>query len=132
MLKKLYGYYRNNFGGYNVDITNRRDALLYVVEMASYSAICTRSLVKTDIDVQAILRFDLSSLKGCNVGITDGGLYELSRGNSLRCHDIHVRTSFIKIVCGTQKLLGRIHMHTRREQADHINLLSFFRIRIVG
>jgi hypothetical protein len=37
-----------------------------------YTYIHTPSFVKIDIGVQEILRFCLSNLNGCNVGITDG------------------------------------------------------------
>jgi hypothetical protein len=30
------------------------------------------SFMKTDVGVQAILRFSIENLRGCNVGITDG------------------------------------------------------------
>jgi hypothetical protein len=41
--------------------------------------IYTPSFRKIGIGVQEILRFDLRSLRGCNVGITDGKVYELPR-----------------------------------------------------
>jgi hypothetical protein len=44
----------------------------YTVEMASCGMIYIRSFVKTGTGIQAILRFCLRNLRGCNVGITDG------------------------------------------------------------
>jgi hypothetical protein len=40
--------------------------------MASGGTIYTPSLMKIGTGVQAILRFCLVSLNGCNIGITDG------------------------------------------------------------
>jgi hypothetical protein len=42
------------------------------LEMGSGGMIYIPSLMKTGTGVQAILRFCLSNLNGCNVGITDG------------------------------------------------------------
>jgi hypothetical protein len=42
------------------------------VEMPSCRMLILPSFMKIDTGVQAILRFRLSNLKGCNVGITDG------------------------------------------------------------
>jgi hypothetical protein len=44
----------------------------YAIEMASCDMICLPNLMKIGTDVQAILRFCLRNLLGCNVGITDG------------------------------------------------------------
>jgi hypothetical protein len=46
------------------------------VDMASCGVIYMPSFIKIDAGVQAILRF---CLRCCNVGITDGGIYELRR-----------------------------------------------------
>jgi hypothetical protein len=35
------------------------------------------SSMKIDLGVQAMLRFHLRNLRDCNVGITEGGIYEL-------------------------------------------------------
>jgi hypothetical protein len=43
----------------------------YAVEMASCCIIHVPSFMKTGTCVQAILRFCLRNLRGCNVGITD-------------------------------------------------------------
>jgi hypothetical protein len=40
-------------------------------EMASCVMLYIPSFMKTGIDVQAILKFCLSNLRGCNDGITD-------------------------------------------------------------
>jgi Uri superfamily endonuclease len=40
--------------------------------------------------------------------------------------------SFIKIGSGIQKLIGRIHRHTHRQQRDLISLLYFLKIRKLG
>jgi hypothetical protein len=42
------------------------------VEMASCGMIYIPSFMKIGTDVQAILRFSLTNLRGCNVDITDG------------------------------------------------------------
>jgi hypothetical protein len=43
----------------------------YTVEMASCGIICIPSFMKIGTGVQAILKFSLRNLRGCNVGITD-------------------------------------------------------------
>jgi uncharacterized protein YraI len=45
---------------------------MYGIEMASYGMTFLPSFMKIRKGVQAILRFCLSYLKGCNVDITDG------------------------------------------------------------
>jgi hypothetical protein len=45
---------------------------MYVIEQALSSMIYLPSFMKTGKGIQAILRFDLSNLNGCNVGINDG------------------------------------------------------------
>jgi hypothetical protein len=42
----------------------------YAIQMDSYGMIYKQSFMKTGIGVQAILRFGLSNLRGCNIGIT--------------------------------------------------------------
>jgi hypothetical protein len=42
------------------------------LEIASCGIICISSFMKTGIDIQAIFRFCLSNLRGCNIGVTDG------------------------------------------------------------
>jgi hypothetical protein len=49
-----------------------RGLLEYGVEMAPCGMIYIPSFMKTDAIVQAILRFYLRNLRGCNTGITDG------------------------------------------------------------
>jgi hypothetical protein len=44
----------------------------YTVEMASCVIIYVPIFIKTGAGVETILRFCLSNLKSCNVGITDG------------------------------------------------------------
>jgi hypothetical protein len=43
----------------------------YTIERASCSMIQIPSFIKIGIGLQAILRFCLRNLRGCNVGITD-------------------------------------------------------------
>jgi hypothetical protein len=50
------------------------------------------SFLKIGKGVQAILSVCLSNLIGCNVDITDEGIYDVHRSNGLRLHDI--RTKF--------------------------------------
>jgi hypothetical protein len=45
---------------------------MYATEMVSGGMTYLRSFMKTGNGVQAILRFCLINLKGCNVGITNG------------------------------------------------------------
>jgi hypothetical protein len=45
--------------------------------------------MKIGTGFHGILRFYLSNLKGCNVGITDGIIYKLTRWDGVSCHDIH-------------------------------------------
>jgi uncharacterized protein YraI len=51
----------------------------YTVEMASCDMIYIPSFMTIGAGVQAILRFCLSYLIGCNVGITDGRAFEACR-----------------------------------------------------
>jgi hypothetical protein len=46
--------------------------MVYAVEMASCGMIYLPGFMKIAIGVQAILRFLLRNLKGCNVGTADG------------------------------------------------------------
>jgi hypothetical protein len=46
--------------------------MMYAVEMASYVMIHLPSFMKLGTSFQTILKFCLSNLNGCNVGITDG------------------------------------------------------------
>jgi hypothetical protein len=46
--------------------------MMYTVEMTSCGMIYLSSFMKIGTGVQAILRFCLRNLRGCNVGITDG------------------------------------------------------------
>jgi hypothetical protein len=50
----------------------------YTVEMGSGGFIYIKSFMKIGRGVQAILRFCLSNLTYCNVGITNGGIYEFA------------------------------------------------------
>jgi hypothetical protein len=43
-----------------------------VAEMVSCAIICIQSFMMPDTGVQAILRFYLSNLRGCNYDIADG------------------------------------------------------------
>jgi hypothetical protein len=45
--------------------------MIYAVKMASCGMVNSPSFLKIGTDVEAILRFCLCSLKGCNYGITD-------------------------------------------------------------
>jgi hypothetical protein len=45
--------------------------MMYDVEMALCGMIRVPSLIKTGTGVQAILKFGLRKLRGCNIGITD-------------------------------------------------------------
>jgi hypothetical protein len=45
---------------------------MYAVEMATFGMIYIRGFVKIGTGVQAILRFCLRNLRGCNVSVTDG------------------------------------------------------------
>jgi hypothetical protein len=45
---------------------------MYAIDMASCGVIYAPSFMKIDTGVQAILRFCLRNVRGCNVGITDG------------------------------------------------------------
>jgi hypothetical protein len=47
--------------------------MMYTVEMASCGMIYLLSFLKTGTGIQAILRFCLRNVRGCNVGITEGG-----------------------------------------------------------
>jgi hypothetical protein len=47
--------------------------MMYAVKIDSGGIIYVQSIMKIGTGVQSILRFCLSSLKGCDVGATDGG-----------------------------------------------------------
>jgi hypothetical protein len=70
--KYRYNYYRNNLRGCNVCINYSKGSEKYAVEMTSCGMIYTPSFTKTGTSVQAIFRFGLRNLRGCNAGITDG------------------------------------------------------------
>jgi hypothetical protein len=61
--------------GYSVGITEKRDSMLYAIEMVSGGMIYIKSFMKIDSGVEEILRFYLSNLKGSNIGIPDGEIY---------------------------------------------------------
>jgi hypothetical protein len=44
----------------------------YAAEVVSCGMLYIPSFMKIDLDIQAILSFWLCSLRGCNVGISDG------------------------------------------------------------
>jgi hypothetical protein len=44
----------------------------YIVELASDGMIYIPSFMKIGTDIEGILRFCFSNLKGCNIGVTDG------------------------------------------------------------
>jgi hypothetical protein len=46
--------------------------IIYAVEIALCGVIYLSSFMKMDTGVQAILRFRLRNLRGCDVGIADG------------------------------------------------------------
>jgi hypothetical protein len=46
--------------------------MMYTVEMASCGIIRLQSFMKIGTDIQAILRFCLRNMRGCNIDITDG------------------------------------------------------------
>jgi hypothetical protein len=67
------------------------------------------SFMKIGTGVQAILRFPLSNLRGCNVGITDGRDFDVLCSDWLRCHGIHIKFHkdwFCLNCSGIRKLLG--------------------------
>jgi hypothetical protein len=49
------------------------------IEIVSCGMIHIPSFMNIDAGVQAILKFSLRNLRGCNVGITDRGDFELRR-----------------------------------------------------
>jgi hypothetical protein len=76
----------------------------YAVGMVSCGMIYISIFMKTGTGVQAILRFYLRNLRGCNVGITDGRdlNYAVEMGSGAMIY----MPSFIKIGSGIQKLIG--------------------------
>jgi hypothetical protein len=53
--------------------------MMYAIEMAPRGMIYVSSFLKIRIGVQAILRFCLSNLNGCNVVLLMEGIYEVRR-----------------------------------------------------
>jgi hypothetical protein len=47
----------SNLSGYNIGITNGKDFMKYIVEMASYGMIYIPGFTKNGAGIQAILRF---------------------------------------------------------------------------
>jgi hypothetical protein len=73
--------------------------------MGSCVRIYVPSLMTIDTGVQAIFRFCLKNLRGCNVGITDGRdllNYAVETGSGA----VKYVPSFKKIGSGIQKLIG--------------------------
>jgi hypothetical protein len=60
---------------------------MYSAEMATYGMTYLWSFMKIGAGIQAMLRFWLSNLNSCNVGVTDGKDYEVHRWDRLRWHD---------------------------------------------
>jgi hypothetical protein len=79
----------------------------YTVQMVSDGIIYVPSFMKIGTGVQAILRFYLENLRGCNVGITDG-IYGLSIAYAVvMCSgSIIYIPCFINIGSAIQKLMG--------------------------
>jgi hypothetical protein len=93
--------------------------------------IYTPSFMKIGKGVQAIIRFYIINLRGCNVGITDGLVYELCRGSGAM---IYI-PRFIKNGSAIQNLIRRIHIETHRYTDSKVISLAyfyFFKIRNVG
>jgi hypothetical protein len=59
-------------GDFSVGIIDKQCLMQCTVERASYGMICLPSFLKIYTGIQAILRFCLTNLNGCNVGITEG------------------------------------------------------------
>jgi hypothetical protein len=83
---------------------------MYAVELVSSGIIYTPSFMKIGTGVQAILRFDLRNLRGCNYGITDG--WDLRTASLLRCPVIH--TTFHKDCFSNSVVNGRIQAQTHK------------------
>jgi hypothetical protein len=77
--------------------------MAYDLQMASYGMRNIRSFMKTDADVQEILWFCVTNLRGCNVGITDGRDCAVGMGLSA----VIYTPSSIKIGSGIQKSIVR-------------------------
>jgi hypothetical protein len=80
----------------------------YAVEMASCGMIYILSFMKIGTGVQAVLRFSLRNLRGCNVVITKGRdfyNYAVEMGSGVV---IYV-SSFIKIGPGILKSIRGLH-----------------------
>jgi hypothetical protein len=94
----------------NQNFTN--PALKYAGDIASDGVICLYIFTKFGTDVQAILRFWLNDLRGCTVGTTMGGIYEIA--NEMASGGMIYVPSFIKIGSGVQTLLwGDTHTYTQ-------------------
>jgi hypothetical protein len=95
----------------------------YAAEMALYGMILVPSFIKIGTGVQAILRFCLRNLRGSNVGIMNGEIYDLCRCDGVRYHNIHTkfhkdrfRHSEIN-VCGRGEFTYRhAHRHTHAQR----------------
>jgi hypothetical protein len=59
---------------YSVGTTDLRDLWIYAIEMVSCGMTYIPSFMKIGKSVRALLRRSFRTLKGCNVGITDGGV----------------------------------------------------------
>jgi hypothetical protein len=75
--------------------------------------IYTLSFVKIGAGVQAVLRYCLRCLRGCNVGITDG---RNLRSTSLRCAQCHdIRTKFHKDWFRHSKVVRGVYTYTHTD-----------------
>jgi hypothetical protein len=103
----------------------------YSVEMASRDMIYIPSFMKIGPGIQVILRFSFRNFRGCNVGITDVERF-MNYAVEMELGIMIYIPIFITVGSGIQKLIGRIHIQTRREQGDPISLIYVFKIRKVG
>jgi hypothetical protein len=83
------------------------------------------SFLKIGTGVTAILRFCFSSLRGCSVGITDGGGGFMKYAVLMDLGTMINVPSFIVTGSSIQSLLGG-DTHTHRQKGDLINIFSFF------
>jgi hypothetical protein len=96
------------------------------VEMTSCNMIYVQSFMKICAGTQAILRFCLRNLRGCDVGITDGKDFwiVLLRWGEDQFHKVWLRHSKVNTGIDT-------HTHTHTH-FDLINIFLFFNIRKMG
>jgi hypothetical protein len=92
--------------------------MMYAIEMGSDGMIYVPYFMKTRTGVQAVLKFCLRNLRGCNVVITDGKNLFTTPMRWAKVHDIHMK--FHKNSFRNSKFdMGDTHTDTQAGSCSH-------------